>query len=105
MKYSWPGNVRELENVLYEAMVLAEKEIIDVNNLPLRITGIEEEMDMNFDFNKSLNQIIESITEKIEKRMIQKALQECRGNRINAAKRLGISRKTLFNKMKRYNLL
>ena len=105
MKYFWPGNVRELENVLYEAMVLAEKEIIDINNLPLRITGIEEEMDMNFDFNKSLNQIIESITEKIEKRMIQKALQECRGNRINAAKRLGISRKTLFNKMKRYNLL
>ena len=109
MKYSWPGNVRELENVLYEAMVLAEKEIIDVNNLPLRITGIkkneEREAEIIQDLNGPLCEIINSMTEKIEKRMIENALKKSKGNRLEAAKILGISRKTLFNKMKRYNLL
>jgi DNA-binding NtrC family response regulator len=105
MNYSWPGNIRELESVIYEAMVLSERPLIEEHDLPLRIRGTSSEKeDIFFEAGKPLSKAIQAVTEKVEKRLIEKALEESGGNRTKAAQKLGISRKTLFNKMLHYNI-
>jgi DNA-binding NtrC family response regulator len=104
-EYSWPGNVRELESVLYETMVLSDGFWIDGEDLPARITERESyEPDESADLGKTLQEAIQKLTESVEKRMIRRALKETGWNRTHAAKKLGISRKTLFNKMTQYDL-
>jgi DNA-binding NtrC family response regulator len=105
MNYSWPGNIRELESVIYEAMVLSERPLIEEHDLPLRIRGTSSEKeDIFFEAGKPLSKAIQAVTEKVEKRLIEKALEESAGNRTKAAQKLGISRKTLFNKMLQYKI-
>ncbi len=105
LHYSWPGNIRELENVIYEAMVLSDSFSVEEKNLPMRLKGSEAEKEgVLFESDRSLNEEIHSITEKIEKKLIKKALREAGGNKTNAAQKLGISRKTLFNKMTQHNI-
>jgi DNA-binding NtrC family response regulator len=98
MAYPWPGNVRELENVVYEAMVLSDDPVIGEANLPLRIRGGAPPAGEIRD--EPLRRAAQTAAEAAEREMIEKALQESGGNRTVAAKALGISRKTLFNKMK-----
>jgi DNA-binding NtrC family response regulator len=103
--YSWPGNVRELESVIYEAMVMSDSNLIEEFNLPMRIKGsFAKEEEVLFESKITLNETKKHLTEKVEKRMIEKALQETGGNRTKAAEKLGISRKTLFNKINRYEI-
>ena len=103
--YFWPGNVRDLENAIESAMILAKDDVIKVDDLPLSIHGYtedSEEMDLN---EVGLEDHISSINKKIEKELIYKALEKCHNNRETTAKLLKISRKTLFNKMKKYDLI
>jgi DNA-binding NtrC family response regulator len=103
--YSWPGNVRELESVLYETMVLNNGLWIDEEDLPARITEREAyEPEESADLGKTLQEAVQKLAESVERKMIRRALRETGGNRTQAAKRLGISRKTLFNKMTQYGL-
>ncbi len=103
--YSWPGNVRELESVLYEAMVLSNGLWIDEEDLPARIIDREAyEPEESADLGKTLQEAVQALTESVEKKMIRRALKETGGNRTEAAKKLGVSRKTLFNKMTQYAL-
>jgi DNA-binding NtrC family response regulator len=108
--YDWPGNVRELENVVYEAMVMAEGEWLGEAALPLRIrsagpapvragdapavSGPAEDRPV-----LPLKEAVQGIAGETEKEMILEALRHVGGNRTRAAAILGISRKTLFNKM------
>ncbi|MEO0100811.1 MAG: sigma 54-interacting transcriptional regulator [candidate division WOR-3 bacterium] len=87
--YPWPGNVRELENTIARAVSLAEGEIIRPEDLKLEIS--EEE-----------KKAVESLKETLrltEKEKIISALRQCGGNKTEAAKLLGISRRTLYYKM------
>jgi DNA-binding NtrC family response regulator len=104
-RYAWPGNVRELESVLYEAMVLSNGLWIEEEDLPVRFSEMEsyEEVDL-FDLGRTLQETIGKLTETVEKKMIRRVLKETGGNRTRAAKKLGVSRKTLFNKMTQYDL-
>jgi DNA-binding NtrC family response regulator len=107
--YSWPGNVRELENVIYESMVLCDGTSLDETNLPPRIVSAsaQGETDAHQDLGTgildgaaSLKRTAQQAAGIAEKTLIEKALRESEGNKTLAARSLGISRKTLFNKMK-----
>ena len=103
--YDWPGNIREMESVIYETLVMSELSLIEEENMPLRIR-VRSADAKTFSFGKGrpMNQMIQNITEKNEKGFIEKALLESGGNRTRAAQMLGISRKTLFNKMVQYKI-
>ncbi len=98
--YAWPGNIRELESILYEAMVMSESADIEADSLPDRIrfqAGADEEAADGR--GKSLGEMVAGVTGRAEKRLIERALEATGWNKTKAAQLLGISRKTLFNKM------
>ncbi len=103
LDYGWPGNVRELENVIYEAMVLSDDPILAESSLPLRIRSgqaVPSESPPFETAGDTLRDAAQSAAGNAEKALIEKALRESGGNRTLAALALGVSRKTLFNKMK-----
>ncbi|RLE10159.1 sigma-54-dependent Fis family transcriptional regulator [Candidatus Aerophobetes bacterium] len=94
MQYEWPGNVRELENVIERAVVMSEGETIFPENISL--SSPVQKMGLSFP---------EEITlEEMEKRLILHTLQRTGGNRTEAAKILGISVRTVRNKLKKYGM-
>jgi len=108
-RYAWPGNVRELENVIYESMVLSDDVRMDEKNLPPRIKARYSEGEPDSGFisepetqaaEGALKRAAQRAAEQAEKSLIGKALAEAGGNKTVAAKALGVSRKTLFNKIK-----
>lgn len=94
-KYDWPGNVRELRNVMERAMTFAESGKIKYEDLPDYLMKQVAE--------KSPERI-GSLVENAEFEAIKKALLQVRGNKVQAAKLLGISRSGLYEKMKKYKL-
>jgi transcriptional regulator with PAS, ATPase and Fis domain len=99
--YPWPGNVRELENAVYEAMVLCDDgDVLDEADLPLRIAAASGPDPESGSFKKAAQRAAGDA----EREMIERALREASGSRTVAAKALGISRKTLFNKMRSLGL-
>jgi DNA-binding NtrC family response regulator len=93
----WPGNVRELENVIERAVLMSPGAEIATEMLFLD-PAAEESGD-------PLQNVIRSTTAIVEREKIAEATKRAQGNRSRAAKLLGISRATLYNKLKRYNLL
>ncbi len=101
MEYSWPGNVRELENVLERAIVFTEEAIIRPENLPdgLRSVPYPPGTDMEPPEIPAVSSL-----DELERRHIQDILFVTHGNQSEAAKILGIDRRTLYRKIKNYNL-
>jgi len=101
--YGWPGNVRELENVVYEAMVMAEGEWVTEAALPARLrlsaAAAGSGPQPGPGPSGSLREEVQSVAERREKELILEALRQAGGSRTRAAKTLDVSRKTLFNKM------
>lgn len=97
MAYDWPGNVRELENVLERAMnFLGDNDVIMPIHLPKFLTG----MDIHQNNSKKLKDIID----EAEKNAILNALIHNNNNKTIAANSLGISRTSLYEKMKKYEI-
>lgn len=96
MTYDWPGNVRELRNVLERCMILSEGPLILPHCLPRELTG--DVRSHGVDPRGCLP------LQEVERLHIQKALALFSGNRSEAARALGISRKTLYRKIKAYGL-
>ncbi|TRZ89971.1 sigma-54-dependent Fis family transcriptional regulator [bacterium] len=98
--YPWPGNVRELESVIYEAIVLSDAAEIEAAALPSRLRRGQRDAADGTSAGKTLGEIVADVSGQVERRMIEKTLEATGGNRTRAAALLGISRKTLFNKMR-----
>jgi len=102
LNYEWPGNIRELEHALEHAMVLSQGRTIELAELPIEIRRVEE-----FEPSPSIKNLPRSgnsSTPKLERSMIEQALADASGNRTRAAKMLGMSRTTLWRKMKAYSI-
>ena len=97
--YDWPGNVRDLENAIQSSMILCTGGVIRPEHLPDRIKGYELAEAQTVSGNS-----IREINAQMEKELIIEALKKHNFNRTLTAEALNISRKTLFNKMKRYGL-
>jgi nitrogen regulation protein NR(I) len=105
--YDWPGNVRELENTVCRAMILCEGDVLTVADLPGRVRGENAGMDVSLGSDLvrlTLGEAVMQATERLEKMMILSRLAEKRGSRTATAESLGVSRKTLFNKMRQYGM-
>lgn len=101
--YDWPGNVRDLENAIQSAMILCPEGQIQPEHLPSRIktTLIDP---LSTSHLEAEDTSLRDTSSQAEKARILAALQKQGYNRTLTAEALNISRKTLFNKMKRYNL-
>ncbi len=93
-EYLWPGNIRELEHSIEKAVILAEGEIITPDDLFLKRTAsrIQQKKEVNPSFNE------------IERDIIRRALLRNNGNMVTTARELGVTRQTIYNKIKRYGL-
>lgn len=96
LTYRWPGNVRELRNALESMIVLAEGEMLVENDLPDRIRHGTDTPIHSKHLPSNLSM------EELERLAIQKALDQCGGNRTHAAGKLGISVRTLQRKLRQY---
>lgn len=104
MNYPWPGNVRDLQNCIQSAMILAKKGTLNVEHLPIRIKGYLISESDELPEGTGLDENLKQINTKLEKELIINALSKTNYNRTETARMLKISRKTLFNKMKQYDL-
>ena len=103
LNYDWPGNVRELENVIERAVILLTGEHITEKQLPFNITEKYADLSTSPTAASPVMDGTHSM-EDIEKEAILATLQASGGNKAEAARRLGITRKTLHNKLKNYGL-
>jgi two-component system response regulator HydG len=101
LAYDWPGNIRELQNVLERAMLLAEQDVIGPEHLPAEVRGRSHPapapaLAATSDAHRSL--------EEIEREHVLRVLEATRGNREEASRILGISRRTLTRMIQRWDL-
>jgi DNA-binding NtrC family response regulator len=93
--FDWPGNVRQLQNEVQRAVLLSEGDVVeaaDISVTAVKTPGVESQ-DTNF-----------TLLEGVERNAIMQMLKETGGNKLEAAKRLGIGRQTLYNKIKAYGI-
>ena len=96
MGYDWPGNVRELKNVLERGVILSDKNQIDISCLPGSF-GDHRLLDNSVNYIKNSSMLI-------EKELIVSELIKVNWNQTKVANKLGISRRTLYNKLKKYGI-
>jgi len=103
MNYKWYGNVRELENTIERAIVLADRESIEIENLPLEIQNFQEEVPLEPLAEEEYS--IKKSSRFLEMNLIKKALKKTKGNHTHAAKLLEISHRALLYKIKEYGII
>jgi two-component system response regulator HydG len=104
IRYDWPGNVRELMNAVERGVVLSRSSYLDVPDFPfMKDSMLQNEQDSTTAAKLSMQGDVP--LEKIEKTAILKTLEAANGNKSEAARRLGITRKTLHKKLKAYGVM
>ncbi len=99
LRYAWPGNVRELENVIERAVIMTMGEYISTRELPLSLLAKENEAPIQ----PAQHTVLTGMSlDELERKAILATLEECEYNKSKTARRLGITRATLHNKLKRY---
>ena len=99
-QYDWPGNARELKNVIQRAAIVCESDEIKLEHLPPRFRTIKSSMPAN----PTVTFEIGTPLEQVEKEMILQALSAANNNRTQAAELLGISRRAIYNKLRKHNI-
>ena len=108
LNHSWPGNIRELENVLERAVAFAEgsvltREDVRLSNYSVAALPIRNDVSAPAD-NSSDNSLAGMTLDDVEKMAVEQTLRSVGGNKARAARELGISEKSIYNKMKRLGL-
>jgi two-component system response regulator AtoC len=103
MNYKWFGNVRELENTIERAIVLADRNNIQLENLPIEIKDFKEEFQPEPLPDEEYS--IKKASRTLEINLIRKALKKTKGNHTHAAKLLEISHRALLYKIKEYEIV
>ncbi len=98
VRYAWPGNIRELKNTIERALILTRGEYITPAELPPSLQSAEEASSESPALRPGIS------IKELERELIRKTLETTRGNRTLAAEMLGITRATLYNKLKEYHL-
>ena len=93
LKYKWPGNVRELQHMMEKAVILADNKILNEDSFTIN--------DNNTNLQRNL---LNKTIEEMEREMILASIHKEKGNMSTIAKNLGITRQTLYNKLKRYGI-
>jgi DNA-binding NtrC family response regulator len=111
LEYEWPGNVRELENCIERAMALGSQQNIDIQDLPPAVRGSQPQSQPGEAQNQeplpaTRGKETASATdlEELERDTIKRVFEQVQGDKARARKMLGISRATLYRKLKRYNI-
>jgi DNA-binding NtrC family response regulator len=91
--FDWPGNVRQLQNEVQRAVLLSEGKLVE--GMDLSITAVKDDVGTDTSF---------TLLEGVERNTIVQMLKETGGNKLETAKRLGIGRQTLYNKIKAYGI-
>ena len=123
MNYDWPGNVRELENCVERAVALGNGNVIDLGDLPPSIAALDSSSSRSA--SPSAPELVSDLAasaaassgqnvvaaplsttdlEDIERATIQRVFEQVKGDKALAGRMLGISRATLYRKLKRYNI-
>jgi DNA-binding NtrC family response regulator len=123
MNYDWPGNVRELENCVERAVALGNGSLIDLGDLPASIAALSSPASRPI--SNSVPELVSDLAaaaeaqtaseisplpysstdlEDIERTTIQRVFEQVKGDKALAGRMLGISRATLYRKLKRYNI-
>ena len=93
-KYEWPGNLRELKNIVKRSVLLSQKDMISIDLLPTEVIRAKNIEKNTYSLFKNQN----------EQELILDALEKANGNKAKAARMLSIDRKTLYNKLKQYDI-
>src|SRR6202035_194436 len=101
LHYDWPGNVRELENCVARAVTLGDHQVIDVNDLP---PAIRTEQSSPPSSSQDAASVSTTALAEMERMTILRVFEQANGDKALAGKMLGISRATLYRKLKRYNI-
>jgi two-component system, NtrC family, response regulator AtoC len=102
LQYEWPGNVRELENCVARAVTLGDRQVIDVADLPPAIRSEGGESSQRLPVETS--SLSTTALAEMERMTILKVFEQANGDKALAGRMLGISRATLYRKLKRYNI-
>ena len=109
LRYGWPGNVRELENAIQRGIILSSRDVITLEDLPPTVACTspapsDPAVPAEDDLSIPLQDRVAAVADRYEKTAVIVALQKCGFHRQETANRLGISRKSLHNKMLKYGL-
>jgi DNA-binding NtrC family response regulator len=94
-RHDWPGNVRQLQNEVQRAVLMAEGKVIEEGDLAIPVSESPAEQAAASNL---------TLMEAMERNTIVQMLKDTRGNKLETAKRLGIGRQTLYNKIKSYGI-
>lgn len=92
-RYDWPGNVRQLQNEIQRATLMCDGDFVEIEDLSVKPESASEDVDTNL-----------SLMQAMERNTIIQMLKETGGNKLETAKRLGIGRQTLYNKIKAFGI-
>jgi DNA-binding NtrC family response regulator len=102
LQYDWPGNIRELENCIARAVTLGDGKTIDVSDLPPAIRA--EQNETGSSRAPDAGSLSTTALAEMERMTILRVFEQAHGDKALAGKMLGISRATLYRKLKRYNI-
>jgi len=119
VNYSWPGNLRELKNVIKRATLLSDGELIEEKSLPFEIVNYSKLKDLDDEISAPViaapatqeaaesedsKPSLKTVANEAEYDMIMQVLRDVNFNKSKAARLLNIDRKTLYNKMKQFDI-